>query len=277
MGKCAITRDKQNISKNLTFFRSALHQGVAVGLACRALTQGLLVFHNAEGIEATASVTAGVNERTDTETAGEGIPCAAHLALAVVSAHKILQIWGVQFIYFISTICSYLTDSVSTTRIAKTLILVRCTLASWIANIIRRASTLLLVSDALALGVDSTGIRQQAEVDTGAVHTALGRLTVIVPGALHLPALHLGVSLEPLWADADGSVVGHPALRRGGTPGGGTGILALARHTLLLPIAVIVPGAAWEAGAAGAEVALWAGEGAGARLPTPSGHTGLAT
>ena len=53
--------------------------------------------------------------------------------------------------------------------------------------------------------------------------------------------------------------------------------MALAGHTLLFPITVIVRGAAWEAGGAGAEVALRARKGVGARLPTPSGHTGLTT
>lgn len=135
------------------------------------------------------------------------------MALAVVSTHKILQIWGVQFIYFISTICSYLTDSVSATRIAKALIDVRSTLNTWIAHKVLRASALLLVSDALALSVQSTGIRQKAEVDTGTFHAALCRLTVSVPATLNLAAFLLGIALEPLWADADGAVVGHPALR----------------------------------------------------------------
>ena len=50
------------------------------------------------------------------------------------------------------------------------------------------------MSDALALGVDTTGVGKQTEVDTGAILAALGSLTVLVPHTFHF-ASWVGLSL----------------------------------------------------------------------------------
>jgi hypothetical protein len=105
------------------------------------------------------------------------------------------------------------------------------------------------MSDALALGVDTTGVGKQTKVDTGTILTALGSLTVLVPHTFHFAAFCLWISLQTLRTEADRPMVGHPALSSGGTTGSGTGILTLAGHTRLLAVAVIVSGTAWETGA----------------------------
>lgn len=129
------------------------------------------------------------------------------------------------------------------------------------------AGALFLVSDTLALCVDSAGIRQEAEVDTGTLNTALGCLTVPVPDTLHLAALLLGVPLETLRTEAHRTVPRHPALGSGGAARAGTGVLALASPALFLVAAVVILGTAWQAGASLAEVALGAGQVARAFLP----------
>ena len=123
------------------------------------------------------------------------------------------------------------------------------------------------MTDTLALGVDSTGIRLEAEVDTGTLNTALGCLTVPVPDTLHLAALLLGVPLESLRTEAHGSVSRHSALGCGGATRAGTGVLALASPALFLVAAVVILGTARQAGASLAEVSLGAGQVAGALLP----------
>ena len=51
------------------------------------------------------------------------------------------------------------------------------------------------MSDALALGVDTTGVGKQTEVDTGTILAALGGLTVLVPHTFHFAASWVGLSL----------------------------------------------------------------------------------
>ena len=123
------------------------------------------------------------------------------------------------------------------------------------------------MSDTLALCVDSTGIRLEAEVNTGTLNTALGCLTVSVSDTLHLAALLLGIPLETLRTEAHGSVSRHPAFSSGGAARAGAGVLALASPALLLVAAVVILGTARQAGASLAEVALGAGQVACAFLP----------
>ena len=56
---------------------------------------------------------------------------------------------------------SYLADGISSTWVSKTFVLVRNALNTGVAHIIWRTSTLLPMSDALALGVDTTGVGKQ--------------------------------------------------------------------------------------------------------------------
>jgi hypothetical protein len=133
------------------------------------------------------------------------------------------------------------------------------------------------MSDALALGVDTTGVGKQTEVDTGAILAALGGLTVLVPHTFHFAAFCLWISLQTLRTEADRPMVGHPALSSGGTTGSGTGILTLASHTSLLAVAVIVSGTAWETGAPFAEVTLWTRQLVCTLLPASPRNTGLST
>lgn len=134
---------------------------------------------------------------------------------------------------------------------------------------------MFLVPGNLALGVDTAGIGQETEVDTGTLHTALAGLAVPVPYTLHPATLHLGVALQSLGTEADRAVVGHPALGSGGAAGGGAGALALAGQAVLLVGAVVVPGTAGEASTAPALVSLWTGHGSGTLPPTSTGDTGL--
>ena len=133
------------------------------------------------------------------------------------------------------------------------------------------------MSDALALGVDTTGVGKEAEVDTGTILAALGCLTVLVPHTFHFAAFSLWISLQTLRAEADRSMVGHPALSGGSTTSSGTGILTLASYTSLFAVAVIVSGAAWKTGAPFAKVTLWTRQLVCTLLPASPRNTGLAT
>jgi hypothetical protein len=214
-----------------TFFGGALHQWVAVGLSRGALAEGSDAFNDAEGVKSTASISAGVDGGPTTEAPRKWVPSAWCLAFAVISPNKIL------------------TYGISSTWVSKTFILIRNALNTGVAHVIRRTSTLLPMSDALALGVDTAGVGKQTEVNTGTILAALGGLTVLVPHTFYFAAFCLWISLQTLRTEADRPMVGHPALSSGGTTSSGTGILTLAGHTSLLAVAVIVSGAAWETGA----------------------------
>ena len=144
---------------------------------------------------------------------------------------------------------SYLTYGVSSTWVSKTFILIKNALNTGVAHVIRRTSTLLPMSDALTLGVDTTSVLKQTEVDTRTILATLGRLTVLVPHTLHFAAFYLWISLQTLRTEADRPMVGHPALSSGGTTSSGTGILTLAGHTSLFAVAVIISSTSWETGA----------------------------
>ena len=79
--------------------------------------------------------------------------------------------------YFQST---YLTYGISSTWISKTIILIRNALNSGVADVIRRTSALLLMSDALAFSFDTAGVGKQAGVGAGIILAAFGSLTVLV-------------------------------------------------------------------------------------------------
>ena len=132
--------------------------------------------------------------------------------------------------------------------------------------------------DHLALGVDSTGILFLTQVDTGSSDTALVRLTVPVDGALDLLTLHLGVTLEPLGAEAHWPVIGHPTLGSGGASSGGeaAGVPALALGANLLVTAVSVQQTAGLTHPASAQVTLGTRDVAAALLATRAAHTRLA-
>ena len=133
------------------------------------------------------------------------------------------------------------------------------------------------VSDALTLGVDTAGIWKEAEVDTRTILATLCRLAVLVPHALHLPALSLWVSLQTLRTEADRAMVGHPAVGGGGAASVGTSVLTLSRNTRLFAVAVVVSGTAGKTGATLAEVTLRTRQLVGTFLPASPGDTGLAT
>lgn len=213
------------------FFGGALHQWVAVGLSRGALAEGGGAFNDAEGVKSTTSISARVDGRTTTQAPREWVPGATSLAFAVISSNKVL------------------TYRISSTWVSKTFVLVRSAFNTGVAHIIWRTSTLLPMSDALALGVDTTGVGKEAEVDTGTILAALGSLAVLVPHTFHFAAFSLWISLQTLRAEADRSMVGHPALSCGGTTSSGTGILTLTGHTSLFAVAVVVFGTAWETGA----------------------------
>ena len=137
----------------------------------------------------------------------------------------------------------------SSTWASKTLVLIRNAFNTGVAHVIMRTSTLLPMSVALAMRVDTAGLGKQTEVDTGTFLAALGGLTVLVPHTFHFAAFSLWISLQTLRAEADRSMVGHPALSCGGTTSSGTGILTLTGHTSLFAVAVVVSGTAWETGA----------------------------
>ena len=172
---------------------------------------------------------------------------------------------------------SYLTYGVSSTWVSKTFILIGNALDTGVADIIWRTSTLLPMSDALALCVDATSIGEQTKVDTRTILTALGGLAVLVPDALHLPTFCLWVSLQTLRAETDRAMVGHPALSCGGTTSSGAGVLTLSGHTSLFAVAVIVSGAAWKTSAPFAKVTLWTRQLVCTLLPASSRNTGFPT
>jgi hypothetical protein len=171
---------------------------------------------------------------------------------------------------------SYLADGIHTTWVGEALVLVKHTLRVGVANIIGRTGTPFVMSDALALGIETACVGQEAEVDTGAFHTALGSLAVPASYTLHPATLHLGVALQPLGTQTDRTMVGHPALGSWRTSRGRAGVLALPGMALLLVRTVGVPGAPWETGSAPALVSLGTRQGTGALLSTSTGDTGLA-
>ena len=71
-----------------------------------------------------------------------------------------------------------MTDGIFSTRTRDTLILVRNTFNVRIANILLRAGAFLLMTNALTLGSNTTGVRKETEVDTGSLDTTLGVLAV---------------------------------------------------------------------------------------------------
>ena len=261
---------------SLTFFGGALHQWVAVGLSRGALAEGSGAFNDAEGVESTASISAWVDGGSTTEAPREWVPSATSLAFAVVSSNKVLNRKRVKISldYFKS---SYLTYRISSTWVSKTFILIRNALDTGIAHVIRRTSTLLPMSDALALGVDTTGVGKQTKVDTGTILAALGGLAVLVPHTFHFAAFRLWISLQTLRTEADRSMVGHPALSGGSTTCSGTGILTLAGHTSLFAVTVIVSSTAWKTGAPFAKVTLWTWQLVCTLLPASPRNTGLTT
>ena len=215
----------------------------------------------AEGVEAASGESAGVHLGPGLQTPGVWVTSAAGPADTRVGAHLVLA------------------HGVDTAWIGQALILVRNTLGIGVSDEVDRAGTLLDVVDHLALSIDSTSILLLTQVDTGSSDTALGRLTVLVDGALHLLALDLGVPLEALGADTDGPVVCDPALRGAGTPGGGqaAGVPALAARTHLLVAAVRVQHTPGLTHAAPAEVTLGTRDVAAALLSARAAHTLLTT
>ena len=219
--------------------------------------------HGAEGALAAhrQARAAGVQQRARAHAAREGVAGAAGAALARVGAHLVLA------------------HRVGSTRAGDALILVRDTLRVGVADVVDRTGALLAVVDHLALSVDTARVLQLTKVDTGSLDAALGSLAVPAGGALHLLALHFGVALQALGAEADWAVVGDPALGRPGAPGAGqlagVGALALVAH-LLVPT-VRVEHAARQARAAPAQVALGTRHAAATLLPTRARHTALAT
>lgn len=125
------------------FPRSALHQWVAVGFVNRTLTKRCLSLHNAEGVDATASVRTGVDLWARTETAREWISRTSNFALTIIATDKVL------------------TNCINTTRIVETLIPILYTLRSRVTHIVGRTGTLLSMLDALALGIYSTCIGKE--------------------------------------------------------------------------------------------------------------------
>jgi len=70
-----------------------------------------------------------------------------------------------------------------------------------------------------ALRVDAARVGKCARVHAGPLFALFVGLAVVVPPALDVAALHLGVPLQPLRAQTHGTVVGHTTLGGSGTTG----------------------------------------------------------
>ena len=176
-------------------FRNTFNERIPVRPVTGANTEGHIVdVHSTQSSSSTQSHRAGVNQRSTAETTREWVPGTSWSALTVVASNQVLA------------------QSVGTTGVGQTLVLVRNTLVIGIANEVDRAGTLLPVEVDLTLGIDTTGIGFLTQVNTRSLDTALDRLTVPVSGALHLPTFLLGVSLQSLRTETHWSVVADPAL-----------------------------------------------------------------
>ena len=176
-------------------FRDTFNERITMRLVAGTDTESHIVdVHRAQSSSSTQSHRAGVNERSTAEAAREWVPSTAWPTLTVVTSNKVLA------------------QSVGAAGVGQTLILVWDTFIIGITNEVDRTGALLPVSNDFTLGIDSTGIWFLTQVDTRSLNTTLARLTVLVSRALHLPALHLGVSLQSLRTQTDWPVVADTTL-----------------------------------------------------------------
>ena len=176
-------------------FRNTFNERIPMRLVTGTDTEGNIVdVHSTQSSSSTQSHRAGVNQRSTAETTREWVSSTSWSTLAVIASNQVL------------------TQSVGATWVGQTLILVRNTLVIGVADEVDRAGALLPVTNDFTLGIDTAGIGFLTQVDTRSLDTALDRLTVSVSGALNLPTLLLGVSLQSLRTETHWSVVADPAL-----------------------------------------------------------------
>ena len=222
----------------LTFLSGAFNQRIPIRLVDWTRANGLRALDRTLRTQTTSRRQAGIHQGTAAQAAREGIPGAADLTAAIVTAHQILA------------------DGVGAARAGQAVVDVPRAFHVGVADEAGGTAAGLRMAEGFALGVDAAGVLPAAGVDTRARLALLVRLAVCVHGALDTFALQLGVALQALRAEAYGAVVGGAAFGGGGATAVCAGVNTLAGDTGSGGAAVTVAGTARQADSALAQVAL---------------------